>query len=181
MTALLSSQSSPRAARYRGPSWERAALLLALALLAQVTFLHFVTLRGATVSVVLIAVIWFAIGADARRAAIYGFAAGFCEDMLATGTGGAWTISTTLTALLAGALSRGFFADSIPLVAGIVVLSTLVRDLLFWLVMQAQGYPPGLGSLHFHRALWQAVLNGMFVVALMLVIRYRERAVTPAP
>jgi len=172
---LLLSRSNLRAAPSREPSWERAALYLALALLAQVTFLHYITLRGATLSAVLISVIWFAIQADARRAAIYGFAAGFLEDMLATGTGGAWAISTTLTALLAGTLSRGFFADSIPLVGAIVVLSTLVRDLIFWVVMQAQGYPAGLGSLHFHRALWQALLNAIFVIGLMLVMRFRER------
>jgi len=175
---LSSFRSNLRATPYREPGWERAALYLALALLAQITFLHFFTLRDATVSPVLIAVIWFAIQADARRAVIYGFAAGFFEDMLATGTGGAWTISTTLTALLAGTLSRGFFADSIPLVAGIVVLSTLVRDLIFWLVMQGQGYPPGLGALHFHRALWQALLNATCVIVLMLVMRYRERGLS---
>ena len=175
MTALLSSRSKVAAARYEGPSWERAALYLAAALVAQVTFLHFITLRGGTISAVLITVIWFAILADARRAAIYGLAAGFCEDMLAAGTGGAWTISTTITALLAGALSRAFFADSIPIVTGIVVVSTLVRDLIFWIVMKAQGFPAGLGTLHFHQALWQALLNAIAVVLLMLVYRYRER------
>ena len=148
---------------------------MAAALVAQVTFLHFMTLRGATVSVVLIVVIWFAILADARRAAIFGFAAGFCEDMLSLGTGGAWTISTTITALLAGTLSRAFFADSIPLVTGIVVVLTLVRELVFWTVMKAQGFPPGLGTFHFHQALWQALLNAIFVVAVMLIYRLRER------
>ena len=162
-------------ARYEGPSWKRAALYLAAALIAQISFLHFLALRGATVSVVLIVVIWFAILADARRAAIFGFAAGFCEDMLSLGTGGAWTISTTITALLAGTLSRTFFADSIPLVTGIVIVSTLVRELIFWIVMKAQGFPPGLGSLHFHQALWQALLNAIFVVVAMLIYRYRER------
>ena len=168
-------RSSSATARYDGPSWERAALYLAAALIAQVTFLHFLALRGATVSVVLIVVIWFAILADARRAAIFGFAAGFCEDMLSFGTGGAWTISTTITALLAGTLSRTFFADSIPLVTGIVVVSTLVRYLIFWIVMKAQGFPPGLGTLHFHQALWQALLNAIFIIAAMLIYRYRER------
>ncbi|MBV8727066.1 MAG: rod shape-determining protein MreD [Candidatus Eremiobacteraeota bacterium] len=168
------SRSNGTASRYDGPSWERAALYLVAALIAQVTFLHYMTLRGATFSVVLIVVIWFSILADVRRAAIFGFIAGFCEDMLGLGTGGAWTISTTITALLAGALSRTFFADSIPLVTGIVVISTLVRDAIFWMVMKAQGFPPGLATLHFHQALWQALLNAIFVTGAMLIYRYRE-------
>ena len=176
MTALQSSRSSSSSNqnRYDGPSWQRAALYLAIALVAQVTFLHFFTVRGASVSLVLIAVIWFSILTDIRRAAIFGFAAGFLEDMLSLGTGGAWTISTTITAVLAGTLSRAFFADSIPLVTGIVVVSTLVRQLIFWTVMKAQGFPPGLGTLHFHQALWQGTLNAAFVIAAMVIYRHRE-------
>lgn len=138
--------------------------------------LHFFTLRGAALSPVLLIVVWYAIHADPRRAAYCGFVAGFFEDMLAQGTGGAWTISTTLTAIIAGVVSRGFFADSMPLVAGIVVFATLVRMLLFWMVMDAQGYPTGLGGLHFHTAVWQALLNAVAILVIMLVGRYRDPA-----
>jgi len=136
--------------------------------------LHFFTVRGATVSAVLIVVVWYAIHADARRAAIFGLAAGLFEDVLDTGTGGAWTLSTTLTAILAGVISRGFFADSMPLVAGVVVFATLLRTFLFWLVMAGEGYPTGLGWMHFHGALLQAALNAVFIVIIMLIGRYRE-------
>jgi len=147
---------------------------LAAALLAQVSFLHYITVRGATLSPVLVVVVWYAIAAGAERAAIFGLVAGLCEDMLGTYTGGAWTVATTLTAIAAALLSRGFFGDSIPLVAGIVILATLLHKLIFWMMMQAQGYPPGLGWVHFHAALWQAVLNALLVAAVMLVLRYRE-------
>ncbi len=146
-------------------------------MLAQVTILHFFTIRGAELGVVLVAVVWYAIHADPRRAAVFGLAAGIVEDLLATGTGGAWTLSTTLTAILASVLSRGFFADSIPLVAGIVIFATLVRTLVFWLVMEAQGYPTGLGWMHFHGALWQAGFNALFIAAVMVIGRYRESPV----
>lgn len=136
--------------------------------------LHFFQLRGATISAVLVVVVWYAIHADARSAAIFGLIAGLMEDGLATGTGGAWTLSTTLVAIIAGVVSRGFFADSMPLVAGIVALCTLLRGMIYWMVMQAQGYPPGFGWLHFHQLVWQAVLNALFIVAVMLVGRYRE-------
>lgn len=151
-------------------------MLLAAALLLQVSVLHFFPIRGATLSPVLIVVVWYALRADPRRAAICGFAAGFLEDMLAAGTGGAWTISTTLTAIISGVVSRGFFADSMPLVAGIVVFATLLRMLLFWMVMEAQGYPTGLGGVHFHNAVWQALFNAAAIVIVMLAGRYRDPA-----
>lgn len=106
---------------------------------------------------------------------MFGLIAGICEDALSAQTGAAFTISTTSTAIVAAILSRGFFADSIPLVAAIVVLATLVRDALFWSVMTLQGaYPPGLGRQHFHQTLWQAVLNALFVSAVMLLLRWKD-------
>jgi hypothetical protein len=80
-----------------------------------------------------------------------------------------------LSALSASRLSQGFFADSIPLVAGITVIATLLRALLFWIVMALSGYPPGLGTMHFHEALLQAMLNSALIVGAMLVARRFER------
>ena len=150
--------------------------MLALAIVAQTTLLHFVSIRGATPSLVLVAVVWFAIRVDVRRAAIYGLFAGICEDVLAAGTGGAWTISTTATAMLTSVLSRGFFADSIPIVAAATAIATLVRDLIFWTVMSLEGYPGGLGALHFHQALWQALLDVIAMIVAMLIVRRFETA-----
>jgi rod shape-determining protein MreD len=143
-------------------------------LLVQVTLVRFVSIRGVVPSLVLVAVVWYAIRVDSRRAAIYGLIAGLCEDVLATGTGGAWTISTTLVAIVAGMLSRGFFADSIPLVAVICAVATLVRNLLFWIVMGVEGYPPGLGMMHFHQALLQALLNAALMAVIALGVRFYE-------
>jgi hypothetical protein len=71
-------------------------------------------------------------------------------------------------------LSRGFFADSIPLATGITIVATLVRALLFWIAMALAGYPSGLGAMHFHEALIQAVLNAAVIVAAMIVARRFE-------
>ncbi len=147
---------------------------LVIALLLQVTLLHFVTIHDVAPSLVLVAVVWFAIRVNTRRAAIYGLAAGVCEDILATATGGAWTISTTLVAIIAGTLSRGFFADSLPLVSLITAVATLLRWLLFWMVMALEGYPSGLATMHFHQALLQAVLNAAVMIAVMLAVRRYE-------
>ena len=152
-----------------------ASLWLVLALLVQVMVMHYVIIRNAEPSFVLVAVVWFAIRVNAQRAAIYGLAAGLCEDILSIGTGGAWTISTTLVAIIAGALSRGFFADSIPLVSLITAIATLLRSLIFWIVMAFEGYPSGLATTHFHQALWEALFNGIVMIAVMLGVRRYEQ------
>ncbi len=111
-----------------------------------------------------------------QRAAIYGLAAGLGEDILATATGGAWTISTTIVAIVAGTLSRGFFADSLPLVCTITAIATLMRSLIFWIVMAAERYPSGLALLHFHEALVAAALNAaIMLVAAVAARRYDAR------
>jgi rod shape-determining protein MreD len=176
-TALSSSRSKPHVAPFVGPAWPIAAAWLFAAVFAQATFVHYLAVRNVVPSFVLIVVVWYAIRVDARRAAIYGLAAGLCEDVLSAHTGAAWMISTSLSALLASLLSRGFFADSIPLVIAITAIATLVRALCFWIVMALFGYPPGLGPMHFHEALAQAALNVAVVVAAMLVVRRFE----PAP
>ena len=124
----------------------------------------------------LVALVWFAIRVDVRRAAIYGLIAGICEDVLAAGTGGAWTISTTITAMLTSFLSRGFFADSIPIVAAVTGIAALVRATLFWTVMSLEGYPAGLAGMHFHQALWQALLDVAVMIVAMLIARRFETA-----
>lgn len=166
----------PTATPIAAPVWWVAALYLLIALVAQIEVLPYFTLRGAELSVVLIVVVWYALHSDVRSAAIFGLIAGLCEDALGAQTGAAWTISTTLTALVVCWLTRWFFADSIPVVTGVVICATLLRRMFFWMVMALQGYPPGYARLHLHEAFWEALFNGVFAaVALALIRRYEER------
>lgn len=158
-------------APFVGPPWHVAALWLLGAVIAQSTFVHYVAVRNVVPSFVLVVVVWYAIRVDARRAAVYGLIAGLCEDVLGAQTGAAWTISTTLTAILTSVLSRGFFADSIPLVSVMTAVATLARALFFWIVMGFEGYPPGLATMHFHEALFQAVLDALVMLVAMLAAR----------
>jgi rod shape-determining protein MreD len=166
--------SYKEAAALDGPAWWSAALLLGIALLIQLQLPPNFAFRNAHVSFVVIVVVWFALRADLFRASIFGLIAGLAEDVFSTGTGAGWTIATTLTAIFSSMLSRGFFADSIPLVAIIVAVATLVRDGLFWAVMWFQGYPLGFGTFHFHQSLWQALLDALAVAVIMLALRYRD-------
>lgn len=154
--------------------WWTAVLLLGIALLVQLQLPPNLAWRNAHISFVLIVVVWFSLRAGLLRAAVFGLIAGLAEDVFSPGTGAGWTIATMLTAIFASTLSRGFFADSIPLLAIIVALATLVRDGLFWSVMWFQGYPLGYGSFHFHQALWQALLDAIAVAVIMIGLRYRD-------
>lgn len=168
------SRSKVHEAPFAGPSWRVAIAWLVAALIAQITVAHFVAWRNVEPSFVLVAVVWFAIRANPVRATMYGLAAGIGEDILATGTGGAWTISTTLVAIVAGALSRGFFADSLPLVCTITAIATLFRWLAFWIVMALEQYPAGLAVMHFHEALLSAVVNAFVMLLATLAVRRYE-------
>jgi rod shape-determining protein MreD len=147
-----------------------SAAWLALALLAQACIMHLLAIRNVSPSLVLVAVVWYAIRVEPWRAAAYG-CAGIVEDLLSYHTGGAWTISTTTVALIASFISRGFFADSIPLLATFAFVATLVRQLIFWVTMGFEGYPSGLGAMHFHEALFEALLNALVMMLVMLVAR----------
>jgi len=142
--------------------------------------MHFLTWRHAEPSLVVVAVVWYALRTDLRRAVVFGLIAGACEDILGgalTGaaTGGGWTIATTATALLVGSLSQGFFADSIPVLTAAVAIGTLVRRLIFWIVLSLEGYPRGYAGVHAHQAIWEALMNAAIAAALMLVFRLVER------
>ena len=173
------SRSKPQETPYAGPQWWQAAIVLAVALLAQVELMHYLAFRHAEPSAVLVAVVWYALRTDARRAALFGLIAGGCEDLLGGsltggGTGGALTIATTATALLVSSLSQRFFADSIPVVGTAVAIATLFLRLLYWAVMSLEGYPRGYAQVHLHQALWEALLNVVLVAVLMLGARLLE-------
>ncbi len=173
---MSSSRNKIQITRAVAPTWWICGLWLLAALVAQTTLAHYLRIRSVEPSLVLITVIWYAIRVDSRRAALFGLAAGLGEDILSASSGGAWTLSTTFAAIVASLISRGFFADSLPLVAVITIATTLARMLAFWIVMSFQGYPGGLGAMHFHEALIEAPYNAVAMMLVMLVARrFTER------
>jgi len=145
--------------------------LLAFAQTAVVPLLAF---RGAVPSLVTIAVVLYASRAGARRGAMLALPAGLLEDVFA-GTGGGWTIATTIVALLAGGVSRRMFADGAFVPAVLCGVAVLVRDLIFWSVMRVEGFPPGFALAHAHTSLWRALLTALVAFAWLVV---RGRLVT---
>jgi len=143
------------------------------ALLAFVQTVLFAPLafHGAVPSLVTVAVVLYAVRAGARRGAMLAIPAGLLEDIFA-GTNGAWTLATTIVALLVGGFSRRMFADGVFAPAVLCGASVLVRDLVFWSVMRIEGFPPGYAGAHFHLALWRAALTAL-VAFVWLVLRGR--------
>lgn len=137
--------------------------------------MHYFIVRNVEPSLVLVTVVWYAMRSDISRAAVFGLIAGVGEDLIAFDAGGAWTFSTAITALLASLPARRFFEDSMPFFMIVTALATLIRDVLFWTVEKLEGYPSGLGAMHFHEALLQAVLNALLAAFVMFVARRFER------
>ena len=154
-----------------GPAfWPSLGWTLAC-VLAQTTLVPYAAFRGAVPSLPLIAVVLYASRVGARRGALLGIIVGALEDIFA-GTGGAWTLSTTLIALAVGGLSRRTFVDGAFLPGVLCALAMLVRDLMFWSVMRLEGYPPGFAVAHVHNAGWRALLTAL-AAFVFLTIRGR--------
>ncbi|BDE08220.1 hypothetical protein WPS_34960 [Vulcanimicrobium alpinum] len=143
----------------------------ALLALAQTTLVPLVAFRGAVPSLVTIAVVLYAVRTGARRGAMLAIPAGLLEDIFA-GTGGAWTLGTTIVALLAGGISRRMFADGWFAPAVLCGLAVLLRDLLFWTVMRMEGFPAGFAVAHLHTSLWRALFTSL-VAFVWLIVRGR--------
>ncbi len=139
-----------------------------LAVFVQTVCAGLLTEHAAVPSFATIAVVLYALKAGARRGALLAIIAGILEDSFA-GSGGAWTIATTLMALAAGAVSRGFFSDGFPMLGAVVALAIVVRDTIFWIVMSLQGYPRGFVTAHVHATLWQAALTGGCAMVYLVV------------
>jgi rod shape-determining protein MreD len=150
-----------------GPSFWRSAGFVALGLFVQTVFAPYLLVRSGIPSFVTIVVVLYALRLGARRGAVLGLIAGVLTDCVA-GTGGAWTIAYTLVALLAGGVSRGFFADGMLLPSIAVGLAVIARSAIFWIVMSAEGYPRGYGSTHLHGALESGVLTAIYAFVYLL-------------
>lgn len=145
--------------------WRVSALWLLLAALLQATLVHAFAIRGAVPSLVLLVVVSFSLRAPMRAAILFGACAGVLEDALAGTSGAGWTVATALTASLISASSRALFSDSVSLLAALVIVASLVRETVFWVVMSLQGYPPGLQIVHTKAALLDAAYTGLVFLA----------------
>jgi rod shape-determining protein MreD len=154
-----------------GPAYWPTLGWTALLTLIQTALAPLLTFRGVVPSLSLIAVVLYASRAGARRGAQLAIPAGLLLDIIA-GTGGGFTVATTLVALVVGGLSRRMFADGVFAPAILCGVAILVRDLAFWSVMGIEGFPRGYAVTHLHEALWRALLTAI-VAFVWLIVRGR--------
>jgi rod shape-determining protein MreD len=153
------------------------AALLAAAVL-QATLLHIIAIRNAAPSFVLIVVVLYAMRVGTKRGLLIGALGGLFEDALTGGTGGSWTVSTAMVALVAGGMSRFFFSDAPQALIIAVALGSLLRSAFFWTIMGLGGYPSGLGTTHLHGAILEALYTTLVATPVILFLgRSRERPV----
>jgi rod shape-determining protein MreD len=157
-----------------GPAYWPVLGWTSLLAFAQTVVVPLLAFRGAVPSLVTIAVVLYASRAGARRGAMLALPAGLLEDIFA-GTGGGWTVATTIVALLVGGLSRRMFADGAFVPAVLCGLAVLVRDVIFWPIMRIEGFPAGFAVAHAHTSLWRALLTAVIAFAWLVV---RGRLVT---
>ncbi len=164
------------------PSTAIAIVALAVAAVLQATVLHALAIRNAVPSLVVIVVVLYALRVGTKRGLLIGALGGLFEDALSGGTGGSWTLSTALIAVVAGAASRFFFSDSTPALIIAVTLGSLLRSAFFWATMSFGGYPAGLASAHLHTAILQALYTTVVAVPVVLFLdRSKERPVKRIP
>jgi len=154
-----------------GPAYGPVLGWTALLALAQTTVVPLLAFRGAVPSLVTIAVVLYALRAGARRGALLALPAGAIEDIFA-GTAGAWTIASTVVALLAGGFSRRMFAEGSLVPAALCAAAVLIRDLVFWIIVRLEGFPAGYGTAHLHGAVLRATLTAVVAFA-WLALRAR--------
>lgn len=154
-----------------GPAYWPTLGWTALLAFAQTTIVPLLVFRNAVPSLVTIVVVFYAVRVGARRGAALAIPAGLLEDVFTGGAGG-WTLATTLVALLVGGFSRRMFADGVVAPAVLCGLASLARDVIYWTLQRAEGYPSGYGVEHLHAALWRAALTAL-VALLWLALRSR--------
>jgi rod shape-determining protein MreD len=156
------------------PPWAAAFGALVVALLLQTTILHAAQFRGGIVSWVFLVVVWFAVRGGPARGALFGLCAGVCEDAVAGDTTAAWTVATPLVAAAVGRLSPWIGAANPLGFAALAGAAALARIVVYRLILQAQGLPPGFDATNAHAALWSALLDAL-AACLILVLFPRLR------
>jgi rod shape-determining protein MreD len=152
------------------PPWRAAFAALAIALLLQTTLLHALRVRGGSLSFVLLIVVWFAARAGGLRGAFFGLVAGACEDALSGVTGAAWTIATPLVAALAGRTLRAIGSGNPLVFASAVAGASLLRTLMFWFVLRAEGSRFALSPPGVHQVLWSSAFDAALALVVLLCV-----------
>ncbi|MHB1136304.1 MAG: rod shape-determining protein MreD [Coriobacteriia bacterium] len=141
--------------------WTTAGALLG-ALVLQVMIAPHIALFGVTPNLLLLVVITLAFVEGSSEGATVGFIAGLLMDLLSTGPIGAWALVMSVVGYLSGSLRRNLFAEGWLAPVTVGVITALVADFAYLIVVTVIGVGPAfwsaLGRLVLPRAVYNAVL-----------------------
>ncbi|HXW77628.1 MAG TPA: hypothetical protein VEJ20_09470 [Candidatus Eremiobacteraceae bacterium] len=146
----------------------------ALAVIAQATLLHFVSFRGAHVSLVTVLLVWTGLRCGVVTGGWLGLACGLLEDALG-GTGGN-VLSATLVGFGSGLLANRFFSDSLPVFLAAVAGATAIRAACDYAIFEWVYGERGLFRTATHAFVWTALMNCAVAAVALLALRVRAHA-----
>lgn len=145
-------------------------VLLALAaIVIQSALMRFFTLRGASINLLTVLLVWTGLRCGVTTGGLLGLIAGLVEDAL--GGGGTNVLGTTLVGFGAGMLNARFFADSLPVFVSAVAGATVVRAVTTYFALEAGFGERGLFHRSSHVLAWQILLNVVTAAVTLLVLR----------
>jgi|GEM_PF-1427330 len=159
---------------YVAPPFWLLLVLAVAAVLLQATLLAGLTLRGASMSLLTVLIVWTGMRCGVWTGGWLGLLGGLLEDAL--GGGGANVLGATLVGFGAGMLSSRFFSDSIPVFVAAVAGATIVRTLATLAVTELALGERGLFHRVSHEMLWQIVLNCIAAAIVLLAVRVASHA-----
>lgn len=173
----LRPENEPRPERIRpqdaevwvAPRFWVLVLLGIAAILIQSTLGRFFSLRGASVSLLTVLLVWTGLRCGVTTGGFLGLIAGLIEDAL--GGGGTNVLGTTLVGFGAGMLNTRFFADSLPVFVSAVASATVIRAVTTAIVLEAGFGERGLLHRSSHLLVWQILLNVVAATLTLLVLR----------
>lgn len=121
-----------------------------------------VAIFGVTPNLLLLVVITLAFVEGSSAGATVGFIAGLLMDLLSSGPIGGWALVMSVVGYLSGSLRRNLFAEGWLAPVTVGVITALVADFAYLLVVTVIGVGPAfwsaLGRLVLPRAVYNAVL-----------------------
>lgn len=122
-------------------------LLLIISLVFQTFPQDLIALGGIRPDLIFIVVICLSLLRGSREGMFVGLGGGILKDLTSGLSGGACTLSLTISGLLAGLLKNFFFKENILVPLFVVLLGTVIKEIIFFLSVCSLGLTLDAGRL----------------------------------
>lgn len=149
-------------------------LLLIISLVFQTFPQDLIALGGIRPDLIFIVVICLSLLRGSREGVFIGLGGGILKDLTSGLSGGACTLSLTISGLLAGLLKNFFFKENILVPLFVVLLGTVIKEIIFFLSVCSSGLTLDAGRLKLI-LLPEIALNCLLTLPIYWGIRKMER------